>query len=254
MNIWIWSVATDSSPIVQFLSDWQPLLGGLAGGIFAITAALIVAYSERRRSDRAAATLVVSRLAQIKIIADATEQAITEQGESFLEAAREVAELPGAKSSTAFGETIFRLAAVDEGLAPYLDSVHKLLRMADREFDRGRELLRRDEDQANRSLSNGLECVMNAGEHARLALPGAMLVMRSGIAAAIRRLIRRWRIRIGQRFRGRWQGIYPEDIRPLLREEGPLENRSTWDMRLKESLDIDDFAAWKLKVKQPQDD
>jgi hypothetical protein len=52
---------------VQILYRWQTIVGAFLGGFFAIIAALIVAYSARRREEIASAMLLVGTLAKIRI-------------------------------------------------------------------------------------------------------------------------------------------------------------------------------------------
>lgn len=244
MALWTLGSAGGWQSVVAFLDKWQSLLGGLIGGVVAISAALIVAYSGRRREDRAAATLVFSKLDELRITAEAVEEAATEKGQSFVECAREVGDLPGAKPSLTFRETIFRLSTADEGVGVYLDAVGKLIRMADNQFDRARALQGKNEEQVEESLRSGLMAFMDAAEHARLALPGVGLVMRPGLWGACRRFIRRYRIRLGRLLRGKVEIVYPKDVRPALPNSSPLEDEETWKDRLQEPLEIKDLDAW----------
>lgn len=244
MALWTLGSAGGWQSVVAFLDKWQTLLGAIVGGLVGVSAALIVAYSERRREDRAAATRVFSKLDELRIAANAVEEAITEEGRSFEESAKEIAELPVSKPSPELAETIFTLSTADEGVGPYLDSMQKLIRMADNSFDRARTFMGRDEEQVEDSLRSGLKAFMNAAKHGRRAFPGVKLVMRSGIWAATRRFIRRARIRLGQRLPGTFEIVFPEDVRPALPNGPMFEGEATWEDRLREALDVDDLDAW----------
>lgn len=56
---------------MDFLFKWQTLIGSILGGVFAISAALVVAMSIRRREDVASGMVVVSTLVEIRIAYDA---------------------------------------------------------------------------------------------------------------------------------------------------------------------------------------
>lgn len=58
---------------MQFLSDWQTLIGSILGGAFALTTALIVARSARRRDELASGMVVTATLAQVLVVSDTLE-------------------------------------------------------------------------------------------------------------------------------------------------------------------------------------
>lgn len=47
---------------LEWLDQWQTLLGSILGGVIALCAALIVAQAQTRRERRAAATIILSDL------------------------------------------------------------------------------------------------------------------------------------------------------------------------------------------------
>ena len=53
--------------MVEFLSTWQTLVGGILGGLFALLAAVIVAKWSERRQDLSSAMLVVGDLVSVRV-------------------------------------------------------------------------------------------------------------------------------------------------------------------------------------------
>lgn len=66
--------------ILALLNKWQTLLGAALGGVFAVVAALLVAYKVRRQEDLAAAMLVVGNLVTFRTAGRALNELLKEEG------------------------------------------------------------------------------------------------------------------------------------------------------------------------------
>lgn len=51
---------------VQSLKEWKEVVGAFLGGVFALSAALIVARDARRRSERSAGMMLLRYLAKVR--------------------------------------------------------------------------------------------------------------------------------------------------------------------------------------------
>lgn len=66
--------------LIEFIYNWQTLIGASFGGIFALFAALVVAYRAERRNDLAAAMHLVGTLVAVRAAGHQLDNLATKQG------------------------------------------------------------------------------------------------------------------------------------------------------------------------------
>jgi hypothetical protein len=70
--------------LIEFILKWQTLIGSIAGGVFALLTALIVARSARRRDELASAMIVSATLAAVRVVSEtlavlSAQEGVTEE-------------------------------------------------------------------------------------------------------------------------------------------------------------------------------
>lgn len=65
--------------MLDIIHNWQTLIGGVLGGVFALGAALIVAWHTERRQDLSSAMLVVSTLVSVNAASKTLQQLFEEE-------------------------------------------------------------------------------------------------------------------------------------------------------------------------------
>jgi hypothetical protein len=109
--------------MVEFLNKWQTLIGSILGGIFALAAALIVAFVIRRREEVASGMLAVSNLARVRNANEVLEKLATDKNvpaeEYHLWFSEKLAHLHPSLS-THFEAAITRLMPVNVAMAAHL--------------------------------------------------------------------------------------------------------------------------------------
>lgn len=139
--------------LVKFLSDWQTLIGAVAGGIVALLAALVVAFRSERRSDLAAAMYLVGTLVAVRVAGQqlnnlATKQQVTNPDVRAVWQAEKLVWLRP-KLSPMFEASMARIMPLDGTTASHLTFFHsQYLSLEDKlrriesdiaEFQRGKE-------------------------------------------------------------------------------------------------------------------
>jgi len=66
--------------LIEFILKWQTLIGSIAGGIFALLTALIVARSARRRDELASAMIVSATLAAVRVVSETLAALSAQEG------------------------------------------------------------------------------------------------------------------------------------------------------------------------------
>ena len=115
--------------LIEFIFKWQTLIGGIIGGVFALFAALIVAWTVRRREDDSAAMLVLTDLADVRIASEALTQLSNEDkinDDEFPLWFSEKLVYSHPSLSTLFEASVSRLMPVDVTLASHLSLFHKI--------------------------------------------------------------------------------------------------------------------------------
>lgn len=64
---------------MEFLDNWQTLIGTILGGLIALSAALVVAFRVERREDLSAAMVVVSTLVPVRVAAKQLNRLVDEK-------------------------------------------------------------------------------------------------------------------------------------------------------------------------------
>ena len=114
---------------IQFLKEWQTLIGSILGGLFALGVALLVAHSARRREEIASGMLVVGNLVQIRSAYEALtelakENKISEQEYALWFSDRLVTMRP--LLSPLFDSSMTRIMPSDTYLAAHLTLFHRI--------------------------------------------------------------------------------------------------------------------------------
>lgn len=108
---------------IDTLCKWQALAGSILGGIFALSTALIVAHSVRRREELSAAMLVTATLAAVRVESETLSSLSAREGvteESYpLWFAEKVSHLHPSMPIM-FDASVARLMSVDDLLAAHL--------------------------------------------------------------------------------------------------------------------------------------
>jgi hypothetical protein len=125
--------------LVQFIKEWQTLIGGFSGGVFALGAALIVAYSAKRREETASAMLVVGDLVSFRASAEALKELAGEQevpGKHYPFWLSEKLVWSRPTLSVLFEASVVRLMPVHTPLAAHLQLFHKIYSGTDEKLQR----------------------------------------------------------------------------------------------------------------------
>lgn len=114
---------------IDFLYKWQTLVGSILGGIFALSVALIVGHSVRRREDISSGMLIIGDLVSLRIAYEtltalAIKQNIPEDHYPFWLAERLSGSFP--KLSPLFEASIVRMMPINIYLAAHLTLFHKI--------------------------------------------------------------------------------------------------------------------------------
>jgi len=108
---------------IDSLSKWQTLIGSILGGIFALSAAMVVARSARRRDEQSAAMFVSATLVAVRVASETLSSLSTKEGvteESYpLWLAEKIAHLHP-KMPSLFDASAARLMSIDDSLAAHI--------------------------------------------------------------------------------------------------------------------------------------
>lgn len=115
--------------LLNLLYKWQTLIGSILGGLFALSVALIVAYSVRKREEVASGMLVVGNLAQVRnvnIVLEelAKKKEVPEKEYHLWYSEKLVHSHPSL--SILFEASIARLMPVDVSMAAHLSLFHSI--------------------------------------------------------------------------------------------------------------------------------
>ncbi len=112
---------------IEFLGKWQILIGSLIGGVVGLLAALVVAYSQRRRDENASAMLIIGDLT---IFAGAICEAINSQPESNTDKGKVIIAYKlvrlRPRISPMYDASMVRVISVDPRLAAHLQGFKML--------------------------------------------------------------------------------------------------------------------------------
>ena len=113
----------------ETLFNWQTLIGSIFGGVFALFAALIVAFYVRKREEVASAMLVLSNLISVRITAEALTHVAKETEEIPVEDYPLWLSDKLVKShpllSMLFESSVARIMPVDACMAAHLSLFHR---------------------------------------------------------------------------------------------------------------------------------
>lgn len=222
----------------SFLQEWQTLIGSAIGGVFAVTTALIVAYSQRRREERRAAVALKDIFDRQLTAPDAAKADLLgehdddPEGEAldeppFLHWAHFL-QREGVDLSDRYEGHAAVISASDPTLTHSLGMfryhVERAAEMADRSVEFQQE---HGNESGDHFAVIALEHMLDAAEYASLASPALDSILASGLLPFGKRLIRRVRVKLGDVTGGRWPSIYPEDYRIWHRSDG-AENQLSW--------------------------
>lgn len=115
--------------MIDFIFKWQTLIGAVLGGLFAITTALVVALTMRRREEVASGMVVVGDLAAVRVAYEALNslaetENIEEKDFPLWFSDKLVSSHP--KLSTLFEASVARLMPVDVYLAAHLSLFQRI--------------------------------------------------------------------------------------------------------------------------------
>ena len=109
--------------LMDVVFKWQTLVGSILGGVFALSTALIVARSARRRDEQAAAMVVSAILAAVRVASETLSTLSTQEGVSeenySLWFAEKIAHLHPSMP-VLFDASAARLMSTDVSLAAHL--------------------------------------------------------------------------------------------------------------------------------------
>lgn len=125
--------------LVKLLHEWENLTGALAGGLFSLGVALIVANSARRVEERTAAMIVISNLVQFLMRVRTLKRLAAEQNISDKDYGMWVSEkltYSRPKLSGTFEASVARLLPTHVSAAAHLETFYMLAREIDERIDR----------------------------------------------------------------------------------------------------------------------
>lgn len=129
----------ECNSLIHVLHEWQDLAGAIAGGIFALSVALLVSHLARRREERAAAMLVVGALVEFiarntRLKELAEKKPVPEQDHHKWLAEKLTQSRP--KVSPLFDASLYGLMDVHPYLAAHLELFKVMFADMDEELDR----------------------------------------------------------------------------------------------------------------------